>query len=113
MSCAIGINTEPVQMKLRNRLCQECGQPFQATQPALFCGRVCRVTFNNRRRARGAMLYDFLMAQAYANVPDDGIVGRLLTAFRERDAQARSGRPSWQPNEMARMEVPFGYRDDR
>lgn len=42
-----------------NRKCGECGVEFIAKdRRAEFCGTPCRVAHTNRRRDRGAMLYD-------------------------------------------------------
>lgn len=46
--------------------CAECGTAFQATdRKAAFCSVACRTASNNRRRERGALLYDLLVHQRF------------------------------------------------
>ncbi len=50
------------------RCCRECqttlGEGFKAS--AVFCGIPCKATWNNRRKNRGADLYDLWMTMRYA-----------------------------------------------
>ena len=47
--------------------CTECGTSFRSRQyGGSFCGVKCRSAFNNRRAARGAMLYDLMMLDRHA-----------------------------------------------
>lgn len=41
-------------------------RPNPSRPPALFCSMTCRTTWNNRRKTRGADLYDLWMAMRYA-----------------------------------------------
>lgn len=46
------------------RTCVECQKTFKAHRyDADFCGSACRSAFNNRRRDRGAVLYDLAMVE--------------------------------------------------
>lgn len=65
-----------------------------------FCSDTCRHRFNNRRRVRGADLYDLKMAERYER--DDAgelnllsKMNRLCASWREEDRQRRGGRRSW------------------
>lgn len=47
-------------------ICQECDKAAMATRPeTCFCSQACRTSFTNRRRDRGAVLYDLFMAHRY------------------------------------------------
>lgn len=46
--------------------CRECNGEFKATRSdAQFCGQQCRTDYTNRRRERGAKLYDLFMISRY------------------------------------------------
>lgn len=49
------------------RCCRECSTPLQkAAKPeARFCSNPCKDRWNNRRKNRGAELYDLFMAYRY------------------------------------------------
>lgn len=48
------------------RHCAECGTEFKSkTRHGEFCQKQCKTDFNNRRRTRGAQLYDFFMTNRY------------------------------------------------
>jgi hypothetical protein len=50
---------------MATRICIECEASFKSSRyDACFCGAACRNAFNNRRRDRGAMLYDLVMIEA-------------------------------------------------
>jgi endogenous inhibitor of DNA gyrase (YacG/DUF329 family) len=93
--------------KLYTRCCAECGKEFQAKRvEAEFCSSKCKGDFNNRRAARGAILYDLMMV----NRNERGLakmkkvwflVTRLLMYWREEDVRQRDGRRSWQKPEKA------------
>ncbi len=56
--------------KLTVRCCRECSAALAAPKPgfvrdAKFCGISCKATWNNRRKNRGADLYDLWMAMRY------------------------------------------------
>lgn len=44
------------------RTCVECGTEFRAVKmrSAIYCSQACRLKANNRRRERGALIYDLL-----------------------------------------------------
>lgn len=93
--------------------CRDCGDEFIARQhSALFCDDECRGRFNRRRRDRGAILYDAMMAAHFDKAderPDRTVPVRLLDAFRTSDQKLRSGRASWQPWQYAQMRLPMAY----
>ena len=47
--------------------CRECGEQFGKARDheQLFCSAACRTSFNNRRKQRGADLYDLFMTMRY------------------------------------------------
>ena len=91
------------------RTCKECGKPFQPRQTsAMFCTSECRGKFNRRRRDRGTVLYDFIMAQ-YRGEKVDGVVKRLCEAFATADKAMRDGRESFQPVSVALANLPVAY----
>lgn len=47
--------------------CRECGEHFGKARDheQLFCSSACRTSFNNRRKQRGADLYDLFMTMRY------------------------------------------------
>ena len=81
--------------------CKECGRAFTASQKtAEFCGTPCRMTFNNRRRDRGADVYDLFMAHRYDRTAAGALkvltkLNRLAAHFRDEDITQRAGRPSY------------------
>lgn len=83
--------------------CQECGSPFAArTLEDAFCSSHCRVTFNNRRKSRGAELYDLVMAWRYERSLASTLklftkIAQMARSFREEDKEEREGRHSWLP----------------
>lgn len=71
--------------------CLECGKAFSGKrQPAKFCCHACRVAFTNRRRDRGAILYDMVMSGAPRKA-----VAEFLARCRRMDVTVRGGRQSW------------------
>lgn len=99
-----------------NKTCKECGTEFQAKKvEAKFCCQQCRLTFNNRRRDRGAILYDILMNCRYDrekalkvfgtnNVAK--IMSEMATGWKAQDDQSNQ-RPSktWQSASAAREAI--------
>lgn len=81
--------------------CQECGASFSASQAsARFCSRDCRNAFDNRRKARGAILYDLFMANNYERkiARPLGIWSKMFRAashWKAEDEAQREGRASW------------------
>lgn len=95
---------------MKTRICLECGATFEPRQnSALFCSNVCRTHFHHRRRARGAELYDFIMAQTVRGAEYHGVIVRLVEAYRAADNSRRAGRQSWQPTQYALMNIPAAY----
>lgn len=49
------------------RECRECAEPLpaMAKASACFCGDRCKAAWNNRRKTRGADLYDLWMTMRY------------------------------------------------
>ena len=111
------------------RHCRECGIPFRAypcggksvtsdngrTNRAgqLFCSAPCRKKFNNRRITRGAELYDIAMAWRFERHRADrldvrGLLGRVISAYRDADKKLRQGRKSWDLD-AAMDRIPLGY----
>lgn len=85
--------------------CRECGGEFYARgtvrRTPEFCGSGCKSEWHNRRRARGAMLYDLVMASRYERHRNGGgrpplvVIAQLAAQFHELDQLERSGRRSW------------------
>lgn len=95
---------------LRVHACLECGAPRSRT--ADFCSKSCRSDFNNRRKARGAELYDLYMAHRFQRsvALDLGVfqaINRLASNFREEDRAERDGRRSWRKPEAVLGERPY------
>lgn len=79
--------------------CLECGQPV-ANTTGRFCTTPCRHAFNNRRKQRGASLYDLFMAVRYQRALATKwqawlMMTRLAKAWRDEDREARAARLSW------------------
>lgn len=94
----------------RVHACLECGKP--RTEKADFCSARCRVGFNNRRKTRGAELYDLYMAHRFdrQRAQDMGVfqaINRLASIYRSEDQQERSGRRSWRPPQTVLEERPY------
>lgn len=81
--------------------CRECGGPILARrQDAVFCAKRCQMAWHNRRRTRGAEMYDLVMAMRFdrqeaARVGAYSMLTQLASAARESDLVKRPGRPSW------------------
>lgn len=78
--------------------CLECGAATRSRGD--FCGRDCKSSFHNRRKRRGAELYDLYMAYRHdrATATRLGvwrIMNRMAAAFRAEDRRERDGRRSW------------------
>lgn len=76
--------------------CRECSAPL--TGGASFCSRDCRNSYTNRRRTRGAEIYDLFMTLRYDR-PRAKIMNiwsklcRMAAEFKRQDDEA--GRQSW------------------
>ena len=92
-------------------VCEECGKAFTRVRTTkLFCSAVCRQAFNQRRRERGAELYDAFMSG------EPAAMDKLHEAYLAADNAKRQGRRSWQPWRRAVLNIPLVYGssgDDR
>lgn len=81
--------------------CAECGTAFEATdRKAVFCSPACRTASNNRRRDRGALIYDLLVHQRFNREAAQernvrSLVDRMISNWvaEDRDAGRRVLRP--------------------
>ncbi len=95
---------------VRVHVCLECGCPM--TGKGEFCARKCRHDFNNRRRQRGAELYDLYMAHRFerSQAQQLGVfqaINRLASNYRQEDLQRRAGRKSWRSPRTVLEERPY------
>lgn len=88
------------------RVCQWCGKDFAVREPSQFtCTAKHRHAFNNKRKERGAIIYDLLMVMRFdrplaSNLGIWSKLCRILSNFRAEDHAEREGRPSWRhPNQ--------------
>lgn len=88
--------------------CRECGMPNPGK--GAFCTDRCRTAWHNRRKARGAELYDFVMAWRFERGEADtmAMLARLASAYRDADNHVRDGRKSWDLGE-ATARVPLAF----
>lgn len=84
--------------------CLECGGERPKGAGGDFCATACRTAFNNRRKARGAELYDLFMVHRWDR--KRAVVLRILQAmnrlasnWRAEDKARRAGRRSWRKPE--------------
>lgn len=89
------------------RACAECGgdiygpgRPAKRGPVPRFCSPRCGDVFNDRRKERGAQLYDLVMGRAYE--PNDPLrpdittlVATLKRKWRNDDWHSRGNRKSW------------------
>ena len=97
-------------MTPRVHACLECGS--ETHLKGEFCPTRCRTDFNNRRKARGAELYDLYMAHRFerAAATDLGVfqaINRLASMYRQEDNQRRAGRKSWRRPRAVLEERPY------
>lgn len=80
-------------------ICKECEAAAMATKPGTqFCSQACRTNFTNRRRDRGAILYDLFMAHRYdrARAKEQELFKLMCRAAEEFNRQDKAdGRQSW------------------
>lgn len=99
----------------RQKPCRECGLPQATRQGADFCSQKCRMAWHNRRRDRGAELYDIFMASRWEREKWEkegrAILSRLATAYRDADRAKRDGRPSWDIESRVER-IPLAYSTD-
>ena len=99
--------------KAPERHCVECGAPYAAKkQTALFCSSDCRDMFHRRRKERGAVLYDMVMAMRYergrsAEKKLYTMLCREAAEFRDIDNRQRNGRKSWRDIDEVIAERPY------
>lgn len=92
----------------RVRACLECGGPRVVGRRAggkerhddEFCCKPCRDAFGNRRKARGAELYDLFMVHRWDRKLAVALrilqaMNRLASNWRAEDKARRAGRRSW------------------
>ena len=90
--------------------CLECGAPAPRSQH--FCSAACRRDFHNRRRVRGAALYDLYMASRFDRAASNEaglwkLMNRLASAWREEDQAKRGGRRSYLGHKEALDRMPW------
>ena len=100
----------PPSSLTRVHACLECGRTN--TRKGDFCSKDCRSVFNNRRKVRGAELYDLYMAHRFERsvATDLGVfqaINRLAANFREEDRSDRDGRRSWRRPGTVLEERPY------
>lgn len=100
---------QPRLAKPRVHACAECGQ--EAPRAASFCTVSCRTRFNNRRRQRGAELYDLYMAHRFERDLSQQLglfqaINRLASDYRAEDKAERAGRKSWRKPREVLLERP-------
>jgi hypothetical protein len=86
-------------MNAQIRGCRECGGQLSGSRE--FCNGRCRSAFHNRRKQRGADLYDLVMSHRFEReaAKEQGawsLLCRMASSFREEDNQKRAGRKSWE-----------------
>lgn len=86
---------------MRKGTCRECGcQTISTRKPKDFCTSACRTNHTNRRRERGAQLYDLFMAMRYERELAVKLhvwttMCQLAAEWRREDERDRDGRKSW------------------
>lgn len=111
------IKTNEKTRKLFTRTCNECGETFQTPRcETEFCNKGCRMAWHNRRRDRGAELYDILMTCRFDRefAAEEGLVlssimSNLAQHYRNSDKAKRDGRKSW--DKHAHQRLPIAYDD--
>jgi predicted nucleic acid-binding Zn ribbon protein len=111
-------NEKPVR-RLFAKSCTECGEAFETIRSeAEFCAPKCRMGWHNRRRDRGAELYDILMCKRYERNGEltekvaRRLVDSLCRAYRDGDKTARAGRKSWDSDAWTRSPLAFSEHGD-
>ena len=104
--------------RLFARTCTECGETFTTPKcEANFCAPSCRMEWHNRRRDRGAELYDLLMTCRFDRdfAAKEGLVMSTLLSnlaghYRDSDNDKRAGRKSWDKNAHLRLPISYDAR---
>lgn len=101
---------------IRTIECLECGGPAvqQGSTPREFCCGGCRTAWHNRRRDRGAELYDLFMALRFERGPAKlyglwTLLCALASAYRDADNHKRAGRRSWRRIKDAVAAIPSAF----
>lgn len=94
----------------RVHACLECGQG--TTLKGEFCSAKHRSDWNNRRKQRGAELYDLYMAHRFDRAVAQDLkvfqaINRMASNFREEDKVRRAGRKSWRAPQTVLEERPY------
>lgn len=107
---------QAVAPAVRTIECLECGGPGiqQGSTVREFCCAGCRTTWHNRRRDRGAELYDLFMAVRFNRGPAKAyslwtLMCALASAYRDADNHKRGGRRSWRKISDAVASIPSAY----
>ena len=96
-----GLTAQSPTRRVHAASCLECGAPFgRSSHPGAFCAPRCREAWNNRRKARGAELYDLFMAMRFERgrarlLSLYTALCRAASLFRDQDVAERAGRRSW------------------
>lgn len=98
--------------------CLECGVTLKNTKTATFCSRVHKMRFHNRRRDRGAELYDIFMTMRFDRAKAKkhklwSVLCSVASAYRESDNKSRAGRRSWDSDAYRRIPLAFSSGDRR
>lgn len=109
------MTNEKTTRHLYAKTCTECGAEFTTpVKTCEFCDKGCRMAWHNRRRDRGAELYDILMTCRFdrEHAENEGLVlstilSNLAGHYRDADKDKRAGRKSWDKN--AHLRLPLGY----
>jgi triphosphoribosyl-dephospho-CoA synthetase len=93
---------------LTARCCKECGMALSADRDyrAEVCGSACRTAWSNRRKMRGAELYDLFMAMRHERGAAKALgiwnlMCRMAAAWKQEDMDERAGRLSYAPPKVA------------
>lgn len=95
---------------VRVHACLECGENNPTKGD--FCAATCRTAFNNRRKARGAEMYDLYMAHRFDRDTAQRLglfqaINRMASDFRSEDKARRAGRRSWRNPRDVLAERPY------
>lgn len=93
--------------------CCECGSGFSSEATIqIFCKAECRTIHNNRRRKRGALLYDLFMSMRWNPIKAKGVwsaMCKLTDEWKEEDRREREGRKSWKDRILFLEKRPYLY----
>lgn len=99
--------------------CIECGKAIEQKKhgpPAEFCSEPCRQNWRNRRMARGAILYDLVMAWRFdrkGTGPDAfALLCKAAASFNYEDKNERGGRRSYRRYRQVAEDNPHFFTID-